>query len=478
MKISAINASSYMPLKKTNVTFKNKEEKIENPIKSEQKLTRIMGEKGQELIVQDDNNLFEIENISNPKVGTKFLLHPTDPEFSNLTILFKPETALKSESEGIKMGIVSPLSFGGKIVGSIRKEDDGSYDTKMESAYNAFWDEDMIRVIEADYYDKEADKIKNDYNFFIPSDGDGTRYKDVTLLQGKVSKPASQIPATLNGKEMRLIQGILANFAKTDCLDEGVDFIRVKPAQGSAYAFLEALKDGKMPADKPLVFSWGDNFSDINITKLILDHEKNNAGMTILALPVTSQRVQSLGAMKVKDTESLEVTEFFEKPKDPELIAKFIIPGTEDKCLGSVGPYVLSAQALAWLRDNYIENPEMFKDAEGMVDFSRRIIGNLLPVMANGEIKDDKGNALRMVAYEKPEEDTWSDLGSEKDFTTELNNVKNGKFSQLPQEMRDSISDNIDDNGNITLDKKSKEQLAKFCEKHGITLKNAIVYAR
>ncbi len=478
MKISAINSINQNVQYKAN-SVSNSKVNFEGkaPNKTDETKT-YTGEAGQQLIVKDKNNLFEIENISNKKIGSKFLLRPTDPEFSDLTILFKPDSTLKSEDGNVKMAIADSISFTGKVYGSIRRNDDGTEDEKMKKAYSDFWTQGMYSEITTNYINKHASKIRDDYNFFIPSDGDGTRYRDITLLQGGVTKPASQIPATLNGKNMRLVQGVLTNFAKTGKLDEGHDFVVVEPARGSAYAFLEGLANGTIPTDKPVVFSWGDNFSDIDITRLILEHEKTNAGMTILTLPVTSERIQALGAVKVKGQNNLEMTDFYEKPKEPELIKSFIIPGTEDKCLGAVGPYVIAPEALQWLKEHRINNPEMFKDHEGNFDFSRRIIGNLLPAMANGEIKDKNGEPLRMMAYEKPSSDTWSDLGSEKDFSAEMKNVKNGQFSNLPQEMRDSISKNVDEVGNITFDVKTKAKLARFTEKYGIDLKNTVVYSK
>ena len=43
------------------------------------------GNNGQVLNYKDENNLFDIENISDNKVGSKFLLHPKDEKYSSLT---------------------------------------------------------------------------------------------------------------------------------------------------------------------------------------------------------------------------------------------------------------------------------------------------------------------------------------------------------------------------------------------------------
>ncbi|MBE7706138.1 MAG: hypothetical protein E7Z91_02700 [Cyanobacteria bacterium SIG30] len=442
-------------------------------------VTRLKGVNNQTLEIKDKNDIFTVENISDEKVGSKFLLRPTDPEFKDLTILFTPKSYLKSEVNDLSVSFNNSLSFKGQVWGSIRKYDDSSSDETMKKAYSDFWKTGMHDVASYIYRNENSKDVKDDYNFFIPSDGDGTRYRDITKLQGGVTKPASKIPATLNGHEMRLVQGILTNFSKTGKVEaDGFNFVEVEPAMGSAYAFLEGLASGQIPTSKPIVFSWGDNFSDIDITKLMQYHEKNNAGMTILTLPVDTERIVSLGAVKVKDADNLEMIDFFEKPKDKDLIQSFVIPGTEDKCLGAVGPYVLSAEALEWLKENYVKNPDNFKDHEGKVDFSRKVVGQLLPLMASGEIKDKNGNALRMMAYEKPETDTWSDLGSEKDFTNEMKNVKLGYFYNMPDEMRQSISENVDRYGNITFNQKDKALLNRFLDKYDIDLRNAIICSK
>ena len=101
----------------------------------------------------------------------------------------------------------------------------------------------------------------------------------------------------------------------------------------------------------------------------------------------------------------------------------------------------------------------------------------MVKVLGNGELKDKDGNALRMMAYEKPSSDTWSDLGSEKDFSAEMKNVKHGAFSNLPSEMRETIGKNVDRYGNITFDAKTKARLNEFLDKYEIQLENSIIYS-
>ena len=266
---------------------------------------------------------FELyKNLSNPKVGSKFLIKSKLPEYKDLTLLITPDTVIKSDDLYIaiaKKGERTP-SFKGRLYGSIREEN-GQRDHKMEDQYIRFWQEGMHNEVSQKYMDKiYAPQLKDDYNFFIPSDGDGTRYKDITTLQGGITKPASYIPATLNGKNMSLVQTVITNYTKTGKLNKWFDFVRVKPAQGSAYAFLEGLADGKISTEKPLVFSWGDNFSDVNVSKIMQEHEKSGAAFTITTIPVDKQKTKSLSIVKLDSLDSKTINQFVEKPQDEEFI--------------------------------------------------------------------------------------------------------------------------------------------------------------
>ena len=113
MKVLPISttALSMQSLKNVQNTAKAVSFSAQESKKSEFKT--IAGEKGQVLNYKDENGLFEIENISDGKVGTKFLLHPTDPKYKDLTILFTPESQLSSNDGSVKMAITEPLSFKG-----------------------------------------------------------------------------------------------------------------------------------------------------------------------------------------------------------------------------------------------------------------------------------------------------------------------------------------------------------------------------
>ena len=457
-----------------------------------------VGDKKYQFIMKDENDIARAYNISDPKIGAKYILKLNNPDFKNSRFLIDETSEITSFDGRFYVSLKekkdaapkNDVSFKGKVWGSIRSDERG-VDDNMKLAYKEFWTSGLKNYVETSTKDKEdIPDVKDDYNFFIPSDGDGTRYRDMTLLQGditvdendkvvrdekgaiipkrSITKPASAIPSsTPNGQNMKLVQGILANFQRAGEVED-VNFIEVKPAQGSAYALFEGLKSGSIPTDKPLVFSWGDNFSDINIRKIMKEHEASDADFTMLALPVTRDRIGALGAVQVKSEEDMEALWFMEKPQTDEEKDKAKLPN-KDEYLGIVGPYILSPKTLNWIKESYTENPEAFHNAKGY-DFSSTIIDTL--VNKKDQLKDD----FKVQVYRKPEDETWSDLGAVKDFKDEMAKLKAGNsYNDLPKGVKGSIESHIDENGNIGIGNGEKALLYSSLI-HGINFKNVIAY--
>ncbi len=470
MKISSISYASSM---NTNFAAKTK--------KSEQNEKLHTGMNNEKLVMNGRaSKYFEVvENLSNTKVGSKFVLESKLPQYEGLRILITPESQITSPTMSISVQKPESPSFKGRLWGSIR-EKDGQRDYKMEEEYIRFWQEGMHRAVVNRYQDsKYAPKLKDDYNFYIPSDGDGTRYKDITALQGGATKPASDIPAAIDGKQMSLVQGVITNFAKTGKLDKMYDFVRVEPARGSSYGFLEGLASGKIHTNKPLVFSWGDNFSDINISRLMKNHEDVNSGFTITVLPVDKARTKALSIIKTDDVEGRKIDKFVEKPQDDDFIESCVLSQFgEDKCLSAVGPYILSPQALTWIKENYVENPESFLNPDKGYDFSSMIIAPMLEAFNNGEILDENGKPMQMKFDMISKTETWSDLGSQKDFSQAMRDIKAGKYLYLPWEMKETLKDNIDSSENITFNERSNKMLHQMLDDIGATATNVIAYCK
>ncbi len=474
MKITKINVSAINSKNFANVVSSNQKN-----VQFGQAGYQVEGMNGDKLNVNDQNSLINVKNISDKKVGSKFLLTFNDPKYEGLTVLVKPNSIVKSADGSLNVEMIKGMpSFAGRLYGSIRQDADGTTDNRMKEAYLNFWAKGMHDTIRENYIDKSAaKKIKNDYNFYIPSDGDGTRYRDIAQLQGGVTKPASFIPAKLNGENMNLIHAVITNFAKTNKLDKGVDFIPITPAKGSGFAFLEGLRTGKIPTDKPLVFSWGDNFADIDYLRVLDEHEKLNSGFTVYTMTADDKRIKALGAVSLDNMDNKTITMLIEKPQTPEEIDKVRVPSDPSKCLASIGPYVISKPALEWIKTEYTNNPQDFLNPDGKgFDFSSMVIARIQKEFEAGKIKDENGKELRMKAIIKSKDDTWSDLGAEKDFTEAMHNIKDGEYKNLPKEIRTTIKNNVDTKGNITFDENAKAMLKELNKDYGIEFKNTISY--
>ena len=117
----------------------------------------------------------------------------------------------------------------------------------------------------------------------------------------------------------------------------------------------------------------GDQLYQMNFNEMLARHIESNADITIAAKPMPRSEASSLGVMRVND--SLEIIEFAEKPKEKEVIDKFVVGDNlktnlknpqGDYCLASMGIYIFSQKVL----EEAMSGKEM--------DFGKEIIPGLL----------------------------------------------------------------------------------------------------
>ncbi|MFH1499281.1 MAG: glucose-1-phosphate adenylyltransferase [Verrucomicrobiota bacterium] len=144
--------------------------------------------------------------------------------------------------------------------------------------------------------------------------------------------------------------------------------------QGTADAVRRNLQHFRsFPHELVLILS-GDQLYRMDFRKIIEDHIRNNADVSIAAIPFPTSKVEGLGLMRVND--DLSITEFVEKPTDPKVIASLAVSDKieqtlhsetgEKHCLASMGIYVFNRKVLAEALDN------------GMTDFGKEVIPSLL----------------------------------------------------------------------------------------------------
>ena len=149
--------------------------------------------------------------------------------------------------------------------------------------------------------------------------------------------------------------------------------------------------------DYVLILS-GDQLYRMDFRKIIAQHIKSEADVTVSAIPFPVSQVKGLGLMRVAD--DLQIQEFVEKPTDPEVINGLAISdsiesklknnsGGEKRCLASMGIYVF--------------NREMMIDAlnSSATDFGKEVIPGLL-------------SSRKLGAYVF--EGYWEDIGTVKAF--------------------------------------------------------------
>jgi glucose-1-phosphate adenylyltransferase len=141
----------------------------------------------------------------------------------------------------------------------------------------------------------------------------------------------------------------------------------------------------------------GDQLYRMDLEDVVREHDASGAAVTITAKPLGLDQAEGLGLMRIDD--QLEVTEFVEKPTDPEVIRGLAVgdavknkmrdPGDRDYCLASMGIYVFNSKTLIEALDS---------DA---TDFGKEIIPGLL------------GRA-KLCSYVF--DDYWEDIGTVKAF--------------------------------------------------------------
>ncbi|MEN8661136.1 MAG: glucose-1-phosphate adenylyltransferase [Lentimonas sp.] len=168
--------------------------------------------------------------------------------------------------------------------------------------------------------------------------------------------------------------------------------------QGTADAVRQNMNHFGGTSDEDLyVILSGDQLFRMDIEDVVREHDESGADVTITAKPLGLDEAEGLGLMRIDD--DLNITEFVEKPTDPEVIKGLAVsdavlrkmsdPGGKAYCLASMGIYVFNSKTLI----------EALKT--DTTDFGKEIIPGLL-----GKVK--------MCSYVFDE--YWEDIGTVKAF--------------------------------------------------------------
>ena len=120
--------------------------------------------------------------------------------------------------------------------------------------------------------------------------------------------------------------------------------------QGTADAVRRNLMHFHAEEDDIFIILSGDQLFRMDLAKMVEEHLERGADVTVAANPVSISEAPGLGLIRVGD--NAVITEFVEKPTDPEVIRRLVPPelagvdGAEDRCLASMGIYVFGAKEL------------------------------------------------------------------------------------------------------------------------------------
>jgi glucose-1-phosphate adenylyltransferase len=152
----------------------------------------------------------------------------------------------------------------------------------------------------------------------------------------------------------------------------------------------------KSPFDYFLILS-GDQLYNINFHKMFSFAIEKDADLTIAALPVNETDAKRMGILKIDNNS--KITEFIEKPQDPEILDNYRLP-----------PKFFERENLE-KRDNY------YLGSMGIYIFKRKVLADLLQ-----EKGDDFGKELIPIQILKGKtfsfvyDGYWEDIGTVKSF--------------------------------------------------------------
>lgn len=257
----------------------------------------------------------------------------------------------------------------------------------------------------------------------ILAGGEGKRLYPLTRDRAK--------PAVPFGGRYRIIDFVINNFInsgfykikvltqyKSDSLNQHIargwplspiigQYIDLVPAQmrtdgnwykGTADAVFQNLAHIYDESPEQVCVFGGDHIYKMNVRDMMYFHKKNNASLTISAIPVPISEANQFGIMEVD--EQWRLINFVEKPQE----APKSIPGRPDMCLASMGNYIFETNDL-------VNEIKLDAEIEGSNhDFGKNIIPKMLSDGKSVYVYDFTRNEINGMA--ESERGYWRDVGT------------------------------------------------------------------
>jgi glucose-1-phosphate adenylyltransferase len=200
-------------------------------------------------------------------------------------------------------------------------------------------------------------------------------------------------------KAMSLDRHINLGWHRYFCRELG-EFVDVVPPQqridehwyqGTADAVYQNIYTLEKERPEYVVILAGDHIYKMDYHKLVEDHKRNRADLTVAALRVSKDDARHFGVMQIDEQD--RVIGFAEKPSDPKTI-----PGDDQHVLASMGVYVFTARFLF---------DQLCLDAtkhDSQHDFGRNIIPSI--------INEHRVFAFPFLDENRKRDAYWRDVGT------------------------------------------------------------------
>jgi glucose-1-phosphate adenylyltransferase len=144
--------------------------------------------------------------------------------------------------------------------------------------------------------------------------------------------------------------------------------------QGTADAVRQNIHHFKLDDDDIAIILSGDQLYRMDLHALVEQHVRTKADLTIATKAMPADQVSALGVVRVQSTGL--ITEFIEKPSDPEVVQQLIVSGAVREAIKDTSntPYCLASMGI------YVFSGRMLREAlaNDMTDFGKEVIPSLI----------------------------------------------------------------------------------------------------
>lgn len=233
----------------------------------------------------------------------------------------------------------------------------------------------------------------------------GGRYRIIDfVINNFINSGFYKIKILTQYKSDSLNQHIARSWPVSSILGQYIDLV---PAQmrtdgnwykGTADAVFQNLTHIKDENPTQVCVFGGDHIYRMDVSQMMKFHKKNNADLTISAIPIPVSEAGEYGIMEIDENNRLTV--FCEKPKHTPKT----IPDRPDMCLASMGNYIFKREELV---NQVMEDST---DIESAHDFGKNIIPKMLREGKRVYVYDFSKNEYEGMS--ESERGYWRDVGS------------------------------------------------------------------